>query len=224
MKLDKRLPLKLRQMIRIEGGCWHAYNNKGYQTKLFWNFDTELSTPIATFVYRACVGPCEPGARFVRTCGDDDCVNPEHMELATLAARLDRYTNRRGPNECWPWTGATNSDGYGVLFGKSGNTVYAHRAAYEQANGAIPDGLLVRHLCNNPLCCNPAHLATGTAADNAADSVAAGVSKRMGRRAGDTERTAAAVQAVRAGMKIIDAARAHGVTRVTIWRNMRVNK
>jgi len=46
--------------------------------------------------------------------------------------------------------------------------VYAHRAAID-----APAGLVVRHLCHNPPCVNPAHLATGTQADNAADMVAA---------------------------------------------------
>ena len=51
---------------------------------------------------------------------------------------------------------------------------YAHRLSYETFCGPIPDGLLVRHLCNQRLCVNPCHLATGTYRDNAHDSIRSG--------------------------------------------------
>ncbi len=35
----------------------------------------------------------------------------------------------------------------------------------------VPDGLFVRHTCDNPPCCNPAHLLIGTAADNTHDAI-----------------------------------------------------
>jgi DNA-binding XRE family transcriptional regulator len=42
----------------------------------------------------------------------------------------------------------------------------AHRVAYEFGVGPIPDGLFVLHECDNPKCCNPAHLRVGTQAEN----------------------------------------------------------
>lgn len=36
--------------------------------------------------------------------------------------------------------------------------IAAHRFAYELANGPIPDGLEIDHLCRNRKCVNPAHL------------------------------------------------------------------
>lgn len=47
----------------------------------------------------------------------------------------------------------------------------AHRIAYELINGKIPEGMLIRHRCDNKLCCNPRHLEIGTHNDNMADAV-----------------------------------------------------
>ena len=68
-------------------------------------------------------------------------------------------------SDCIEWTGARSSNGYG-RHGKR----YAHRMAWEQAHGPIPDGLVVRHSCDNPPCVNVEHLLLGTQADNVEDA------------------------------------------------------
>lgn len=77
----------------------------------------------------------------------------------------------RGPDECWPWRKAVTSAGYGHMRPpdaprRANKTVLAHRLAYEIANGAIGENLVVDHLCENTLCCNPAHLEAVTQATN----------------------------------------------------------
>lgn len=93
-------------------------------------------------------------------------------------ATLEKHTDRRsGADACWPWTGCRDDDGYGLI-GAKYKQLRAHRVAWEQANGrTIPPGQVVRHGCpggGNTWCCNPAHLTTGTVADNNADMVSQG--------------------------------------------------
>ena len=79
-----------------------------------------------------------------------------------------------GHDECWPFIGKRTRLGYGrVGIGRT-KYVYAHRVAYIDKVGPIPDGLVVMHICDNPPCCNPAHLALGTRGDNNRDRSAKG--------------------------------------------------
>lgn len=84
--------------------------------------------------------------------------------------------------ECWLWTAARYPDGYGQFRAKS--TTYAHRMAWSLENGAIPDGMLVLHMCNNPPCVNPQHLYLGTQYDNVRDMIRAGTLTLAPRRYG----------------------------------------
>ena len=89
----------------------------------------------------------------------------------TPEEKLAKFVQRGEPDACWEWMGGRKSDGYG-RFKESGRTVMAHRAAYVILGGyLIPDGALLRHTCDNPPCCNPAHLVPGTAKDNTNDAL-----------------------------------------------------
>lgn len=64
-------------------------------------------------------------------------------------------------------------DGY-IRFGLNGKKHLLHRYVYEQKFGPIPDGKVVRHLCNNSRCANIEHLRVGTQKENMKDRENAG--------------------------------------------------
>ncbi len=74
-------------------------------------------------------------------------------------------------NGCIEWTGGKNRTGYGQL-SVNGTTVQTHCLAWMLVHGPIPKGGHIRHfVCDNPPCCNPAHLKLGTRQDNMDDLV-----------------------------------------------------
>lgn len=83
-------------------------------------------------------------------------------------------------DECWVWTGSTNSDGYGVCKFQ-GKAWKAHRLAWVLANGDIGK-FEVCHRCDNPGCVNPSHLWLGTHLQNVRDCIEKG-RKRVARGA-----------------------------------------
>lgn len=87
----------------------------------------------------------------------------------SVRERFWRYVHRRQDHQCWPWTGSVMvRGGYGQLNDRK-RLLKAHRLSWELHFGAIPENLLVRHMCHNPICCNPSHLLPGTAKDNHLD-------------------------------------------------------
>lgn len=97
------------------------------------------------------------------------------------AAAFWRRVDKRGPRDCWPWTGRSckrpgSACYYGVAYTVSKGHRRdrpAHRVAYALHYGSASPSL-VRHTCDNSTCCNPAHLEPGSPADNIADAVRRG--------------------------------------------------
>lgn len=101
-----------------------------------------------------------------------------------LPERLAKFTERRGSDECWPWTGSTNGVGYGKLTINKRQRLATHVALEVDGRPQPLDESFACHRCDNPGCVNPAHLFWGTPSDNTMDGY------RKGRILTPTERRA----------------------------------
>lgn len=104
--------------------------------------------------------------------GSVKCGRPAKKRVTPIFDRLERFQVKS--DGCWAWSGSKDGKGYGILSSRHGNSrspEKAHRVSYEKENGEIPDGMVVRHKCDNPECTNPDHLEVGTQKDNMRDMV-----------------------------------------------------
>lgn len=88
-------------------------------------------------------------------------------------SRFHSLVTAGSPDDCWPWSGHKNRGYYGIFIitrvrGKSIHLL-AHRVAAKLAGIDLSGGLYACHRCDNPPCCNAAHLFAGTVQDNARD-------------------------------------------------------
>lgn len=99
------------------------------------------------------------------SCG---CFQKENVQTYNKP-KWEKHIDVQGDDDCWEYRGRRNQRGYGV----SGCGL-VHRAMYEKHVGPIPEKAMVLHKCDNPACCNPAHLFLGDNAANMADMKAKG--------------------------------------------------
>ena len=89
----------------------------------------------------------------------------------TARERLEENAERIPWSGCWLWTGHAGRYGQVKIGGK---VIGAHRAAYQEFVGPIPDGVEVCHKCDVGVCINPDHLFLSSHVGNMADMVAKG--------------------------------------------------
>ncbi len=111
---------------------------------------------------------------------------------------------------CWVWQLSINAGGYGretACEAGGKRTRLAHRGAYEDRYGPVPEGFELDHLCRVRACVNPDHLEVVTRATNT----------RRGASAILNEVSAKEVRALaRQGWLHVDIAAAYGLARSTV--------
>ncbi len=103
--------------------------------------------------------------------GRERFLGPDERNFAV--DRIYRRIDWSDYDGCWEWHGAHNKKGYGII-SIDNRRICTHRLMYWVERGAIPAGMLVLHKCDNPKCCNPAHLFLGTAKENTQDMMKRG--------------------------------------------------
>ena len=96
---------------------------------------------------------------------------------------------------CWIWSKSVASSGYGQIRLNYKN-LRANRASYMVFKGEIPDGMVIRHTCDNKLCINPDHLILGSCKQNSQDMVERD-RQAKGERNGRCKLSEADVQAIK---------------------------
>ena len=83
--------------------------------------------------------------------------------------------------DCWLWQGAKKRDGYGVI-NRDGKQVVAHRISLEMSGVAIPEKMVVDHICHQTDCVRPAHLRVVTNKQNIENQIGAHRNSKSGVR------------------------------------------
>ena len=115
---------------------------------------------------------------------------------------------------CIEWTGAVSACGYGVTW-HNGKMELAHRVA-----AGLPEGKVVRHTCDNPLCVNPDHLLVGTHKENTQDIFDRGRWGRPNHKV-PVEAYQEWAELRAAGRTLQEIADQYGVTKQRVWKKLK---
>lgn len=117
-------------------------------------------------------------AHYLRRMRGQDMTKPIRDVNATDEERFWSKVDKSG--DCWVWTAAANN-GYGI-FRINGRNSVAHRVSYTWANGPIPDGYEVDHMCFNRSCVNPSYLRLLNHIENGQNRTSANSNSKSGVR------------------------------------------
>lgn len=156
--------------LLAQGLCSRHYQRLRCQGRLTYR------TPIETCQMDGCAKPhkakgyCQAHYMRLRKYGSAE-TTADAPRLDGREAQLRHHGWTVTERGCWEWAGSRFSNGYGQVSVNNSPTG-AHRLAYRTWVGPIPEGMVVRHKCDNKPCMNPEHLELGTTQDNINDRVA----------------------------------------------------
>lgn len=100
--------------------------------------------------------------------------------------------------DCWPWMASCINGKYGQFYIRKRVPVPASRVALALQGHVLTVNIDACHTCDNPPCCNPAHLFAGSAHDNVVDCIQKGRGRRShGEEHRDAKLTAEIVASLR---------------------------
>jgi hypothetical protein len=183
--------------VEDQNGCWIwqlARNSTGYGLK--WDRKAKRLALAHRLYYEREHGPIPAGHQVDHLCRVRACVNPSHLEAVPASVNTRRMLDSLGIRragqpptrdlsapravnkaECIEWQRCRDRDGYGAKWA-DGRRVFAHRWAFEQANGPLDDGMTIDHLCGNRACVNPTHMEAVSSRENKRRSAIKATCKR----------------------------------------------
>lgn len=188
--------------------------------------------PNLTVFCAACGKSGRPMARTLPFCSSR-CRIVAAQRGVFLAEDVSRFEAKCKPEgDCLIFRGDLNHAGYGTFYiGRY--SVRAHRFAWSMANGPIPDGRDIEHMCHRRACVSPIHLRAVSHAQNMHRSASDGrmatgdhvpfENRRRGQDAPNSKLTEQAVADIRSryrkgvrGHGCVALAREYGVSHETI--------
>lgn len=140
-----------------------------------------------------------------------ELIKDDDQDLWFVWHLMSQCSIKKKPDSCWEWRGKY-SGGYGYYFHK-GKKYSMHRLMYQLWYGQIPKGMVIRHMCHNPQCCNPNHLKVGTHQQNMDDM------KKAGRQGTASKLTPAQKRKIKySPLSQRQLAKIYKVSPTTIWR------
>jgi hypothetical protein len=177
--------------ICAKPGCGNRVERKSWQKPHVYKRTKYCSRQCCLVVARAEWLALRASAR-AATFGAEPADKRDYLAFATQQAeRFWSWVTKAGADDCWPWTGQVDKDGYGkfnvtlpMVDGVTDQaTVRSHRLALELTSGELLGERLSTHSCDNPPCCNPKHLSPGTPLSNMREKIERGRARYGKKRA-----------------------------------------
>lgn len=154
----------------------------------------------------------------------------DFQKSSDIKSRFWRSVRVGNPDECWPWLGDQSQSGHGRMPVHGKKIQASHIALILSGRPKPSPKSFALHSCDNPPCCNDAHLRWGTPLENSGDMVMRGrTNTPRGERSGHAKLTQELVLQMRgSNLSLAHWQRETGVSRAalcqarngTTWRHL----